>query len=500
MMTRKRERGSVLVGAIAISVAVAMLLAVVLSLNNSTHRNVFAASNAEAALLLAEAGVNNELNLISQTLKLGGVNSTAPTKLSGEPYPGRKGSITGAKGNYWVFTSSDAAGTKAWAGEPVLYITANAVVDGSWRRVKIGSPNMYQSAFGTFAFFTVDFGNGTAPAVSLAGSQAKVDVQGVAGTNGRIQSGTGTITCEQAANYNTSAFIGTTVQYPAPCFNYPTALELPSVIDVAHEAFPSTASKDEPGTWSYIDSIKDNVGKIMMWKSGLSSTATLSPTNVTRLGYPTTGAASKQLTNKASGSIGTWATASFAPGSTTKRTLILQPGDYFFNTFTLAENANTELIIDNAGLTVAGGNPDGKAVRIWIGGSGGSSQDNCNIEVKLTNPDDTNGCRIYYGKDGITFKIARPSFIASGTVGFFGGSVYAVTLKKGGTQKGAQVSLTGGNSDNEWFQLTGGLVADRVDFSGRCRIKCPPQTRQATRDSATGVGFMAGYSEGYIEG
>jgi hypothetical protein len=492
-----RSRGRALVGAVAVATIAGMVLGVALVLNSSYNRSVFIKSDAEAALLLAEGGINDELNAITINLQAGNFGAaTPPTQKAGEPYKGRKGSVEGTTGDYWVFTSKDPEGNEPWDGTSTFYVTANAVVNGSARKVRIGGPNQkFQSPFSSFALFGLDNASGSNQAnIGLAGANTVVQVIGVAGTNGSIQSGSGQISFSAAFNYNADAFatapdsqfVGSNV------FRKSERLVLPTVTDVIRQTVPATKGMSDADAWTYIRTNLANVTSTKQWKSGLSAGATLSPTTVQSANFASSGGGQYVLVNKSGSTLGRWNSLNNAPGSSTKKTLIFQPGDYYFEKIDLGDNQNTEFIIDNAGLTMAGGNPNRMPVRFFVAGTG--QQDNIAIEVKQTDPSDPGALRVFYNKPGCVFNIIRPSSWTSGTSMNTTCGVYAVTGITG--NGGTRISVVGGNAVNDWININGSLIADRVEFNGRIRVSFPGEGSARPNDPISGVGYSTGYYDG----
>jgi hypothetical protein len=147
------------------------------------------------------------------------------------------------------------------------------------------------------------------------------------------------------------------------------------------------------------------------------------------------------------------------------------------------------LIIDNAGLTVPGGNPLRLPVRFFVAGTG--QADNVSIEIKQTDPSDPGGLRIFYNKPGSVFTINRPQSWASGQAFSTTCGVYAVTGVSGAN--GTKINIVGGTAEADWLTVHGGLIGDRVEFNGRCKVIFPGERMARRLDPASGVGFSSGY-------
>ncbi|MDX2064314.1 MAG: choice-of-anchor A family protein [Fimbriimonadaceae bacterium] len=136
-----RLRGSALMGALTVTLLGSLLVVGGMMMTNSQRRLAHARTDSEAALLLAEAGVNDEINLILRNTANASIQKTAwgtaPTQLTGQPYRGRKSKIDGNPGDFWVYSATAANGTTAWSGDGPVYITCTAVVNGARRTVAV---------------------------------------------------------------------------------------------------------------------------------------------------------------------------------------------------------------------------------------------------------------------------------------------------------------------------------------------------------------------------
>jgi choice-of-anchor A domain-containing protein len=135
---RAREGGA-LIGALGVSLILTLLVAGTITLASSYRNMAKVRGDSEAALLLAEAGVNDELNRIALRMKSYPANqwSSSPDLLPGEPYRGRKGTVPDVPGTFWVYSSTGETNTTAWPGTGPIYVTATAVVGRSMRRVSV---------------------------------------------------------------------------------------------------------------------------------------------------------------------------------------------------------------------------------------------------------------------------------------------------------------------------------------------------------------------------
>lgn len=162
----KKRAGSALMGAIALCLVSSLLIGGAMALTSSQRALAKTRSDSESALLIAEAGVNDEINRISTRMASFAANqwATAPTQTTGEPYRGRKGVLDGVNGAFWVYVATTENGTTAWDGTGDAYVIANAKVGGAWRRVSVQAqtvddPNVAPQ-FNTVIFSNADTSGG----------------------------------------------------------------------------------------------------------------------------------------------------------------------------------------------------------------------------------------------------------------------------------------------------------------------------------------------------
>ena len=145
---RRREAGVALITVLMISVATAMLLGASLCVTLTSSKLGWTQARAEAALQLADAGINSELQYIAQNQgqSMISLKSSQPLAAVGITlqYPGenftvkgRPGTVAGyTGGQFFVYSSNDAAGTTAWDGvTSPFYITASGYVNKTWQNV-----------------------------------------------------------------------------------------------------------------------------------------------------------------------------------------------------------------------------------------------------------------------------------------------------------------------------------------------------------------------------
>ncbi|CAN1489801.1 choice_anch_A, choice-of-anchor A domain [Fimbriimonadaceae bacterium] len=160
-------KGSALIAVVVLSAVGATLIVGSLMVSVSNYNLAMSRSNSEAALLLAEAGLNEELIAIGSKTSQTDASTwvTVPAKTSGEPYEGRKGTVPGVSGNYWVYGTTSPTVKTAWTGTGPLYLVAVAKVGGAIRtaslEVKVtqsagSTPTTSGSDFNAIVFGNVD--------------------------------------------------------------------------------------------------------------------------------------------------------------------------------------------------------------------------------------------------------------------------------------------------------------------------------------------------------
>ncbi|MBS1702590.1 MAG: hypothetical protein JST12_13065 [Armatimonadetes bacterium] len=604
MRRSKRNFGGVLVTVLVIVIVSSMIVAATLMLSAQHYSLGFSEARSESALLLAEGGINDELTFISKNIGNSSITSISsqPVAANGETaiYPGegsiikgRKGSISGTDGNFWVYTSQDQAGTTGWDGKTSgFWITARSYVRGSWRKVQAQVTN--SSIFSLYAVFALaNYGN-SSPAISLQSSD--VIVVGTAGTNGIISNNSSYpyFKLDNGINANRSVQTGTgfsntnlTDANAGAIYVQNTPVTYPLTSDVLSRTFGLSTGTDP---WTYISGHSSNATGVYTFRSnatgsppaintsncqamsgGVSTTLSNSGGNLGS--WANAGTARKSsftITNvsKASGSSlieitlqsnqgtglfptgrsvtitgvsgtngidtatnGTWAitltndgtgngannkihftlTGSTFPNGASYsnnsgsvsigvRTLIFEPGDYYFNNISLPYNSQTDLYIDPNALA-SGGTPG--QVRFWINDtSGGAQNDNIQLQVNVAGGlTDPSLFRIYVGKKGKTFQFSRPSnpvdYLGTALTGDFNvyGGVYAVCNAPGDASSGSTIIFDGPTATGSpRIVLTGSLLADSVNFNGNCKIVYNPASNPS---DPVGAGIISG---GYNDG
>ncbi len=487
-----RKRGATLVTAIFATFGLSLFVGSTALYVSSTYSLAWTRANSEAALLLAEGGVNREIQFISKQMQLmESPRSHSRQKLPGEPYYGYPATIAGMPGKVWVYTSEPGSNAP-WKGKGPAQITCTAEVGGprqsgqedSWGPKVVRTLTVQttpRSVFSAFAVFALDgAGNGNQPAIGITGG-SKVTVVGNVGTNSRIQDGSGDINFTRAYNYNAQRNSGN--QFDGDdTYSVNPPLVMPTVTEVLRSTIKSKPS--DP--WAWLASNNDNDGI-----REYSLLGVLTGDGTKNAGF---NRSPIELTNKL---LGTWVSVNLKP-LTTKRVMIFPPGDYYFTGMNVEWDPTTEILIDNAGLTTpAGSNPEGIPVRFWFNGA--SKQDYLKIPVMMTNPEDAATFRLFYGKDGAVFNIIRNSNFPQKQY-IISGCVYAVTSKldpttgqpADSTLKGTQIDFFGDsqNSGNSNV-LYGSLIADRVAFHGVCSIIFPSAPMDQEDDPSMGIGYSS---------
>lgn len=515
--TRKhspRERGSALLAAIALSGITAMMVGAGLWIALGNYDLSWSENKAEAALLLAEGGINDELatiaaNFSSQTAAGA---SSAPTIGTGETmtFPGENHAVYGRKGTldtvsggtYWVCATNNewwksGATPVAWDGVTTpFWITSTAYVNGAWRRVESQASTL--SIFAEYAVYATAYYNNNSNA--LGQSAANVTVTGTAGTNGQVQVANGSsFVATNLINANTDfqgsgqfqtdnlAPGGKIFSQGAP-FNYPTTATLLKRIK-------GLSGMTDAQAWSWLTTNKQNVSKVYRYKTTATS-ATISSGNcqaVTSVGLTLTNA--------------NWSAANAKPGTSGGvKTLIFEPGDYLFNTVQLNYDPSVEIVIDPQALA-SGGTPG--QVRFWIYDAANKNNDNIDLPITMTKASsltvpDAGLFRVYAAKDGKSFTFNRPSnikdYLGNSITSNFNvyGCVYAVTRQPGTTTtgQGTQINLQGANGSGPGtIVLNGSLLADKVSFQGPCNVIF--QKSNPAGDLPSGAGLSGGYYDGF---
>lgn len=493
-------RGAALISALILTLILTLMIGGMAYEVGTSTALEYARDHQDSAMDLAEAGISYELNYISsQERNNGTLTFHTKTYQSGQPYPGQPGTVTGTPGEYWVYTVQNAGNsftvycTAEVGGEIATVNHQPVLINGAAKTLQVnGSTQSLLGIYAAFASRAPNASNHSADVVLANGSVVKLqtnsNVAGLTatfGTNGSVAIGTGAsiaassgytanfLNADANSSYNSNAQFksGTTIKDGNIESPFPT---VPSII---RYTFPATAGLADQAAWSWLSNNNANAG-IDTYKSGLPMGTSLNPSSVTSAGFTTS---SNTLTNSSTGGgLGNWQNAGDVPG-TTVQALIFPPGDYYFTSVNLVWNANTEIIIDNAGLT-NGGAPG--PVRFWFNSTG---NDSVALPFTLTNTADPSTFRLYYGKDGYSLTITKPSGPPAGNW-TLPGAIYAIS---GGTL-GTTVQLAGGADAGDQVVLDGSIIADHIGFSGYCTLIFDP-TDSNSADYQAGAGFVGGY-------
>jgi len=512
---RRREAGIALVTALMISLITATLLAASLCVSMTSNRLGWNQARSEAALQVADAGVNWELQYIAQNAGQITVSLLSSQPLAGVgvtiKYPGESFAIKGtngtvpgySNGQFWVYASNDSAGTTAWDGvTSPFYITSSGYVNGAWNRVQITSQassvfNIYGSgALGSYS---------NSPSTVNISSGGSVVVTGPATVNGTVTTGTGSsFTAPTAINSNTCTyssgqFTSSNVASGGSLCSKQAPVVYPTCASLLRKCSGNSSYTDSQA-WTWRSNNCSNSSCVYHYKSTANS-STISTSNCTKLtgGCGTTlnnacwnNANTKPGTYNSSGYYWLWF---WEPPTYAVQTLIFEPGDYYFTSMQLAYNCSCEMIIDPQ-AQASGGTPG--QVRFWVNDPG-SSPTSDSISLPMTNTcasgQTTPDCglfRIYYGKDNCTCQFNRPSNCTDWQSNTVTGDfeyhcgVYACTRQpdttvstSGGcqagtpdtTKHGCTVGLCGQTSrSNGCCKITGSCLTDKLSCQGGCTL------------------------------
>jgi len=520
---RHRESGAALITVLMISLCTAMLLGASLTVAMTSQMLGYNQSYSEAALQLADAGINSELQVVAQnvsnpvvSLKASlpivtvGVTITRPGKST--PVVGRVGTVPGySGGNFYVYSSNDAAGTTAWDGvTSPFYITSSAVVNGCWQTVQIQSGT--SSLFNVYGIFSL--GDSSTTSTVTVASGANVSITGSAGINGTVSQGTScSFTAPTAINANCSKHSSGQLTSSNLCSGgnlcqTQQPIVYPKTSDCCRNAFGCSAGTSDSVAYSTCQSHSCNSTGIYHYTSTASS-STINTHNCCQLG----GGCGTSLNSNC------WSNANIKPGTYTSnywwwwqnptvavQTLIFEPGDYYFSSCQLAYDASKEMIVDPCAYA-SGGTPG--QVRFWCCDSNASSDGATNdyVQCPITNTcaagtstPDPGQFRLYYDKDGCSCNFTRPDNITdwtgntvSGDFDYYCG-VYSCSkpATDTSTKKGCSVGMCGTSnshgctsSNNGCCHLHGSMLCDHLQFQGNC--KCDyTQSQTCTKDPCCG--------------
>jgi len=504
---RRRESGAALITVLMISVCTAMLLGASLTVAMTSQMLGYNQSYSEAAMQLADAGVNSELQVValnitnptislksSQPLVSAGVTITRPGKTT--PVVGRVGTVPGyTGGNYYVYSSNDAAGTTAWDGvKSPFYITSSACVNGCWQTVQIQSGT--SSLFNVYGVFSL--GDTSSGSTVTVAPNANVAVTGSAGINGTVSQGSScSFTAPTAINANCSKHTSGQLTSHNICSGgnlcqCQQPMIYPRTADCCRNAFGCQPTDSDSVCYSACASHSCNTTGIYHYCS-TANDSTINTHNCQQY----TGGCGTSLSNSC------WANANIKPGTYTSnwwwwwqnptvavQTLIFEPGDYYFKSCQLAYDASKEMVVDPCAYA-SGGTPG--QVRFWVCDSNcatdGATDDNICCPIKNTCPSgqstpDPGMFRLYYDKDGHNCTFQRPDNCTdwtgntvSGDFDYYCG-VYACSKPANdtSTKVGCNVCYRGtenqsgcSSSNDGCAHLHGSMLCDHLEFHGNCK-------------------------------
>ena len=447
-MRLKHQFGGVLVTALVFAMIVSLFAVAVAHIAVSHLQRNSVESDYATAIQLADAGINHELRWLSQD------TSTAASRAhQRHPGAGQVGPYTATvagipNGSFTVSVMND-DGTGPWAPPNGLVIRSTGTINGVSRTVEITGEK--RSVFGEYAIFAID-------EATLGGSKAYV--VGNMGTNGPVKFNGG----NAAAN----------IQGELTFHGYPA-----NGILVGDSAGPNVWWNPDPVLWPTVSEIAES-----MWSGGLNHLRTNND-NAKAKTFNSNDAQSL-LSNAISVGIGTGVLErkSFnnlnasrniedrpggnryqngAEGLYGNKTLILPPGDYYFEGIKTSNGNGQAILVDNAS----------GVVRIWI--NGGNAKDSLDLPVVFTSPD-KNKFRLYYNNCN--------ELSIGGNSKFYGG-IYA---HKDGCQPSFKLH---GNS-----QIHGSVIFENIWLTGNSDIIFPNNGGiQDSGDFALWYGFQNSWRE-----
>ncbi len=403
----------------------------------------WANSRSEAALHMAEAGVNDEIQYIAanvgatsaattssgstgQSTSPAYVNSPATTSVS--PFTnavvnGRYGTISGATGNYWVFTTLTNPATNpsswtAWDGKSVpFYIVSTAYVNSSWRRVYVTSGTT-KSVFASNAIFAIDAIQGSSNAIQL--SNATVTVTGTMGTNGKVSGSSSTMTASNAID---AYLANTTTQFSSSNLSAGGTLYIQSNA-VIYPTVTTVLSRATGKTWTQLSTSNSNSTGVYTYASSAQA-STINTTNCVQATGVTMG---NMLSNQSNGGYtNAWANAANKPGTTNGTFLVSG-----------ATNASPIQITTVKKHGLSSGD------QVTISGVGGDTAANGTFYAKVPSGNGSQTTFTLYSDSGLSTPVAGNAAYTSGGVGVKNISI--VSIINGTVTTSAQHNLSTGNS------------------------------------------------------
>ncbi len=509
-INRRREGGIALVTALMISLATAMVLGASLAVVLTSNSLGWSQVRSETALQLADAGVNSELQYLSQNVAQVNITlkSSQPVaavgvtlKYPGENYAvkGRQGTVPGFDGGvFWVYSSNDAAGTVAWDGVSTpYYITSSGYVNKTWSRIQVTCKS--SSLFNLFASGSQGSYSGDTVGV-VANPGAGVVINGPTTINGQVTTGTGaTVTSPQVINANTCTYssgqyTNTNVASGGKLVTKKTPYVYPTCANVYKQSC-GHPEEDDDHAWARCKSSCNNSTGVYTYRSDANDD-TIKSSNCQRATF-----SGNTLNNSC------WNNAKTRPGTydsnwwwwwnptVSVQTLIFEPGDYYFSSVQLAYDASCEMVVDPQAFA-SGGTPG--QVRFWVHDLAANHPTDDSIALPISNTCangqavDPGMFRIYCGKDNKECRFTRPNSCKdwqgntiSGDFEFKCG-VYACTKQPNtvvnssgacqqqaddSTKHGCKIHLYGCSTRSKGCaKITGSCLSDKMIFDGGCTL------------------------------
>ena len=520
----RREAGAALITVLILSLCTALLLGASLTVALTTTKLGWNQSYSEAALQLADAGVNSELQYIAKNV--GAANATLKSsqpvatsgvtaKLPGSSTVvlGRPGTITGySGGTFYVYSSNNASGTVAWDGvTSPFYITCSAVVNKCWQTVKVQATSA--SLFNVYGIFAS--GDTGTPTVT-AGSGSHTTIGGSGGVNGPVsQGGSCGFTAPTAINCNhqnhsSGQFGSGNVSSGGNLCQVDPPMIHPKTSDVCRHAFGCNDNDSDSVAYTACRNATCTNSKVYHYKSTAGS-STINTSNCTKYGNDLGSSLNNTDFHDCNTKPGTYDSSFWWFGwhnTVAVQTLIFEPGDYYFTNMSLLYDASKEIVIDPCAY--ASGGTAGQ-VRFWCvdqnAVANGNTSDVCQLPIKNTcksgEDPDPGQFRLYYDKDGATCEFNHPE----GCKDWQGNSidtdfdyycgVYACSKpcgdsssKVGCTVKFHGTELTSGcgtttPTSHGSCHLHGSMLCDKLTFQGHNKCEYTP-SKTCEKDPCSG--------------
>lgn len=369
-LIRSTRSGGTLLSVLIFS-AISLTMVAVVGMMSVSHTG---RSRAEAsyakALFLAEAGINHEMEWLSQ-------DPTNPYQAH-QKYPstGQPGPATvNLTGGQFTVSVVNEAGTGNWTVGQPLQIVSTGVADGVARTVQVRANP--ESTFGPMYSFSGFAMFGTKK-VTITGSGSKAN--GSVGTNGTFSATNG------AAQVNGAlVFFGTSPGVTgAQVYKQSKARPYELVDDIVAREFPNGWNTLK--TQNSNDKIRRFRTKNGAWNDTVLAGFKKSTYVLTNSNFHVSGEVYNMNTADKPRSQGGTRYCTQDQGLYNKLVLIFPPGDYYFENWGVTYDYKA-ILVDNAN----------GPVRFWLGGNN-SNNDNWCGPTFLTNPNDPGSFRVYYAK------------------------------------------------------------------------------------------------------